>query len=471
MRRLVAILAVIALVVAACGTTDADPDETAADTTAPVAADIEFICHGAISSYSEDACASFAVGQTTASDELFTPTTGADRVEESTGFFHDCLYFPDHLMVFPDVALENPAQFSLREATIEDLQAIALGEEAEAVLDYLNDPDNQLGLYIRDPDVFEQGEVLEQDLEAADLFGLIDIIESDVLTASPHYELIPADPHWKYGPHDLAASIPGVWEDLKVTNPSSPSDNRPLVIIDTGGIGQTDPVAVNLGFSDPNQETEVSVLPAVAGHGMFAGSIARQFNPELTIDVYRAGGPMSEISIQAALIRAGLLGEFPRADAVDVVNLSLGSYPCREDDPALGLIKAISDLPAGVHVVAASGNDNIDENGDGVGDGHPTMFPASLGSSSLHPALPSALTDNGIDLDVLSTRVTAVGAFDSDGAEAFWSNPAEVLAPGSEVVGWYEHANTVPGLAVWSGTSFAAPHFAACLASGACTPP
>jgi hypothetical protein len=249
--------------------------------------------------------------------------------------------------------------------------------------------------------------------------------------ASPHYLLKPAGT-WKYGPYDTATNVPGTWQfgDLESTGPG-PNDGR-LVIIDTGGNGPDTDIGV--ASSEPERPGED---PRVVGHGTFAASIALQYNPGLSVEIYRASledGTMSEATVTGALFRAFDVPpnqETAVIPAGTVVNLSLGTYPCGPDFQPLGLSLSMSN-----QVVAASGND---------GSGHvpDQLYPAS------HP------------------DVVGVSSLTTGWMNASWANRGEVYAPGEHVVGWY-HDGTDGGLAAWSGTSFAAPHRAACIASGYC---
>lgn len=445
-HRRLSVAVAVAIVAAACGggggstTTTAaavdGPDTTQTtvedtpETTAAVPGEvsIEQDCVPA-DGYPGPACANYADAESLPQNDSAFPILGEFLFDSLS-----CIAFPDHVFAFPDNDAFIPA--NLEPITVDDLAEIGIAD-AESVIAYLDEV--PLGLFRITDD--------------ADLFEVIADIETGSagsVMASPHYLLTPT-PTWKYGPHGVATRIPGDFGDLGTTGVSG-ADRR-VVIMDTGTTG--DPTVVGIGPAEP----ELNVDPFVAGHGSFAASIARQFNPELEIAVYNAagGGLLSEASIIDALQRSS-----PASD--EVVNLSLGTYPCTGEDPTLGLIQVLSTLPEGVEVVAASGNDGIDP-----------MLPASLG---FEPQLTTPeqmlqfelFAANGIDLNALSSRITAVGALDREGNMTSWSNGAELYAPGEHVVGWY-HDGSEASLAVWSGTSFAAPHFAACLASGVCTAP
>ena len=432
MRRLLIILAVFALMVAACdpGDDTEGAETTAAGTTSPTP-DAWPTCFKPAAFYSEDeACANLDP------EESEVRGQEAEAVEIIGGVFldtrpngdpldHFCEIQEDH--VFVVLAQDfNPADFSLEPVSAEQLSftgelADEEAESAEAALGLY--AELQLGLFL----ITDGAEVLTR----------VDEIQESGFEASPHYVLAPT-PTWKYGPHTTVETLTGWhWSQLPTTGEDA-SGSR-VVVIDTGALG--DPGAeIGVGEAEP----EGNVPNSVQGHGVFAASIVKQFNHSLSVDLYRAGfmdGTLTEASVTAALVRAGPV-------EADVVNLSLGTYICAEEYGSLGLTAVLSNLDDTVHIVAASGNDaESDPN-------HPTMYPAILGVGS----------------GTLAGQITAVGALDVTGNRAVWSNAAEVEAPGENLVGWYHDGNT-GGLAVWSGTSFAAPHFAACLASGLCEMP
>lgn len=448
MRKSATLLVCIALIASACGGETGD-DST---TTTGEPADVERICVEDAARYGPDgACANFARDESVTS-EVRVGGSAVDLPADLQNFVvvppdaqnedDFCLVVPNQVFVFPD-NVENlilPGLVSITEVDPEELE-IEISEDFLAFLE-----DSPLGLYVTTD-------------EQPDIFSAIDAVEDQndgAVVASPHYVLTPAPPSWTYGPSGTAQRISGTFGELAKTGPETADDGR-VVIVDTGA-----PRGTALNLEDP--EPEASAAPEVAGHGLFAASVARQFNDALDIDVYSAdlGGPAPESAVVDALHRAAPSGN-------DVVSLSLGTYGCGDENPPLGLIQVLSEL-SGVRVAAASGN-------DGYAD--LMLWPASAGIlGSITGLNLEVLEAAGIDLNDLRARVTAVGSMNRKGVRSDWSNRAEslasdepVLAPGEDVVGLYNDGSGQPGLAVWSGTSFATPHFAACLASGVCTPP
>ncbi|HUG09067.1 MAG TPA: S8/S53 family peptidase [Acidimicrobiia bacterium] len=437
MRRLLAILALIALIVAACGGENGST-ETAQDTSpAPGSWPT---CFTPAAFYSADkACANLDpdASEATGHEALAFDHAGGQLLEvrpDRTPLDHACLVHPNQVFVTPQEDFD-PVQYGME--PVEPAQLFFSEPESEDELgEELEDAQAVIAQYE------ELGVGLFQITDGGDLLTRIDQILGDGFDASPHYVIAPA-PTWKYGPHTAVRALTGWnWSQLPITREDGAAapveDGARVVVIDTGATGN--PVSdIGLGVAEP----EGDVDPFVKGHGVFAASIVKQFNPALTVDLYRAGfedGTLTEASVTAALLRAAPAGKA-------VVNFSLGTYECAVEYGSVGLTAILSNLPDTVRIVAASGNDAEKL------PNHPTMFPARLGMDGSMPG-----------------KVVAVGALDITGNRAVWSNEAQVDAPGENLIGWY-HDGTTGGLAVWSGTSFAAPHFAACIASELCEMP
>jgi hypothetical protein len=319
--------------------------------------------------------------------------------------------------------------------------------------------------------------------DGADMFTVIGDLEDDYeVQASPHYIMAPAQ-IWKYGPAGIANEFGGSWKDLEDNQIVDPDlGGGRVVIIDTGGVADDLDDNSRPALNVQSADSEPGGLDLIVeGHGQFAASIVNRYNPRLTIEIRSAS---FEIDGLAYLTELGVVDAIGRAEPGDgeVVNMSLGGYPCRTDDPFIGMAVGLSIMPhevtstdAGsgqatdiselsVTFVAASGN-----------DGEPyAMYPAQLAFDKLDMILGSPpdselgeLIEQLGGFSGIQPPVWAVGAADANGDRAVFSNEAQVYVPGVDVVGWYEPGQ---GLAAWSGTSFAAPRFAACVASGACPP-
>jgi hypothetical protein len=347
---------------------------------------------------------------------------------------HFCLYLEGQALVRvrdvdgnPILGLSeepfDPEAFGFVEAEANDLFLSGeAGDETAAANDVLEFW-RQGGL-----DAFELSESDAPD--APDLLSVIAAVHDEGFQAAPHYLLQPAG-FWRYGPYSSVARLDPalVWDDLDSTGPTGAPAGSRLVVIDTGA---SDLSGIGITVTEPEVDDSVAypLDSREVGHGTFAASIAKQYNPSLNVEVYRANwmdGTFDEASVVAAFQRA-------EVDNETVVSLSAGTYPCSTDYNPLGLGLAMSS-----QVVAASGND---------GSNHvpQQLYPAS------------------------HSDVIGVSAFDVAWDEATWANHGEVYAPGEDVVGWYDNG-TGGSLAAWSGTSFATPHYAACIASEVCATP
>ncbi|HEY0638483.1 MAG TPA: S8 family serine peptidase, partial [Pseudonocardiaceae bacterium] len=203
------------------------------------------------------------------------------------------------------------------------------------------------------------------------------------------------------------------------------------------------------------------VLNTHYGHGTFITGIIRQLAPDarvLGVRVMHADGVVHEHDLLLALrglvrrVRAAQAEDDPAA-MVDVVTLSLGYYD--EEDTAAGspLAAVVDELAnLGVTVVAAAGND-------------------ATGRAFLPAAMPG---------------VESVGALNPNGSKALFSNDGTWVRrwrPGAAVISTFPQLTQGPyppmvdltelgrqvldpddftgGFAMWHGTSFAAPVFAA----------
>jgi hypothetical protein len=348
------------------------------------------------------------------------PAASLEGIEEG----HCCEYLEDQALILaPDVDPrdyeEFGAEFGFEPATANDLfLSLEPGDDdlaaAEEVLAFWSAQD--LGAF----------ELINPD---EDLFNAINEVRTAGFAAAPHYLLQPAG-FWRYGPYSRVATIdPALaWDDLEVTGPIGAPEGGRLVVIDTGANSDLSGIGITVTEREVDPSAAYPLDPRVVGHGTFAASIAKQYNPGLDVELYRANfreGTFNEASLTEAFMRVPDV-------ANAVVSLSAGTYPCggAEWEP-LGIQLALSG-----QVVAASGNDGSNHMPE-------QLYPASR------------------------PDVIGVSAYDVNWTPAAWANPGEVYAPGEDVVGWYSDGNT-GSLAVWSGSSFATPHHAACIASGFC---
>ena len=344
------------------------------------------------------------------------------------GLEHFVLVHPDQVVIkvpvgvtidFDQFGLQpvEPRDFFLSEEVADDDL-----EEAQRVLEFLGEEVDGHTVVIqklKNPD--------------DDLFQTINRVQEKTgFPASPHYLMKPA-PKWRYGPHGNVARLDPAdkWSDLKVTGPDSAAPSGRVIVIDTGGNGNLSAIGISVAEPEPNPNPPNGLLPEAVGHGTFAASIAKKYNPGLNVELYRASGP------GGVLDEAWIVAAFRRAQPAsgDVLSLSFGTYPAGPKYDPLIFPRALDiAFKAGARVVAASGND---------GPGHvPTqLYPAS------------------------QWNVIGVSALDKTWSPPVWANAGDVYAPGVDVVSWY-HDKTAGSLAVWSGTSFATPYHAACLASG-----
>jgi hypothetical protein len=177
------------------------------------------------------------------------------------------------------------------------------------------------------------------------------------------------------------------------------------------------------------------VLDIYDSHGVAVAGVVAARAPSATVrvrDVLNELGDVDEWSL-IDVVRSTLRNE----PGIDIVNLSLGGTTSN-DQPPIELGALLDEFP-GVIFVAAAGNNGL---------------------ASTHPVWPAAFDG-----------VIGVGALDAAGTgRAPFSNPypsADIWAPGTDVLTAfgsgpldYDGApgGTFTGMAIWSGTSFAAPY-------------
>jgi hypothetical protein len=222
--------------------------------------------------------------------------------------------------------------------------------------------------------------------------------------------------------------------------------NGVIVAVIDGGFAPKDPGRTDgwlddvWGPADGDEALDADAVPGLdagAGHGTFVAGVVRQVAPAASIRQYRvlnSCGFGSQWRLKNAIMTAV-------EDGCQVINLSVGNDP--GDYPSPALTACLHTIPDQVVVVAASGN---------AGSGSPTM-PAS------------------------HHRVLAVGALEGSLSPARWSNHGPWLdfsCVGEGIVSTFVtgsepspqdteielSSTTFAGpnpVALWSGTSFAAP--------------
>ena len=248
---------------------------------------------------------------------------------------------------------------------------------------------------------------------------------------SPATPPAPADPCWAAGPPGEAPSgrvglIDTGFADFSGTAEAGRDQ----------GIDQA-PVSVDVPDADPVDGR----LDWEAGHGTFIAGQIRHALPGGTIVVLKGldgFGSIEEADLGHLMVLIDRRG-------IDVLNLSLGGYALDDERPA-GVAAALARLvyQRDVVVVAAAGNKGVDR-----------------------PFWPAA-----------SKHVVAVGALNEAGGWPAWftnfGSWVDACAPGVDRCSWFFRFNggldavPLPDVvedydywATWSGTSFAAPQFAA----------
>jgi hypothetical protein len=250
----------------------------------------------------------------------------------------------------------------------------------------------------------------------------------DAFAVSPNYVFRPS-PRWR--------GTPG---DLKTQADANGQVPRPIFTPEVGIL-----VVDIFGSSDP----------AVGGHGEFISHLIERLTgatPEKRGVQFSGWSFENDTWSVVAAMRSGVM-----TGRVGVVNLSIGTYPCQvvpednEQEPIVSapglLLDELTRLreESGVTFVAAAGNDAHEPT-------DPRFYPAGYAGEA-------------------GTRdfVTSVGALG-------WSEAGRWYA--ADFTNIFDFNVWAPGVAVvseidgdayaWSGTSFAAPHVAACVAAGQC---
>lgn len=199
------------------------------------------------------------------------------------------------------------------------------------------------------------------------------------------------------------------------------------------------------GGDEPLDADPIPGLDVGAGHGTFVSGIIRQVAPDCSIRQYRAVNSMG-FGSQWRLVKAILEAI---DDGCSIINLSVGSDP--GDLPSPAISACLHMVPDGVLVVGAAGN---------AGSGKPTL-PASHHRTICVGALdanlaPAPWSNHGPWVNFSCVGVGIISTF-VEGAEPE-STDADAELPRTT----FEGPNPV---ALWAGTSFAAPQVSGWLAA------
>ncbi len=297
----------------------------------------------------------------------------------------------------------------------------------------------------------------------SDVPRIVDLLLQAGYVASPVYVYLPG-PEWEFGPAD--AKQPVTAESAPALEPFE-TEPWSIAVVDFFG-------------SDPSH--------AMYGHGPFIVSTVEQLSDAVPtiaeIDLHLYGTDVKYVADSLAVLTA--LNE--AADlGYDIVNLSFGTYPVLPSQIPVELFHGISRIlekNGDVMITAAAGN-----SGHTKAEPKGWFYPAAMGLPEFAKAVKSdaqfaswwhavqtgktkqisakeanrVLSANPQIYSVGATTAGTEFSADADDKAAF-SNEAEVYAPGEHVVAYIDN---VPYQ--WSGTSFAAPWFATCLAANLLT--
>lgn len=424
--KLIALVLALVLVSAACG----DDDDSDGTTTTAAADETTTTAAAATTTAAADETTTTAAATTTqGSDSASYPWVSLGANADQVPEVFDDLEYGAHQLQAPCADCGQPITPSLPKGTqATELDAcgggpvlywqnelIVQSEDPEGEFSdiFVEDITPQLVLSDEEGDVYPPTE--PQD-DGSHLFKLItiDVSVDDALGehpgVSPNYEYVAAPP-WKFGPGDQKVLVTS-----DADMPNELFSGGSVTVVDTFGAKEDQ---------------------ALDGHGEFIASLIEALtgkSPEEVpldfVDKSARFGPKwprnDSMAVAAALRKAGTLSP-------EVVNLSFGTYLCTDEQLVSGELAALQDEKT---VVAAAGNDGFAEDG-------PAFFPAS-GAIGVGAAGRTGDPDDGWRVADFSNRSAVVE----------W-------APGVAVV------SEIGGdLYQWSGTSFAAPMIAACLAAG-----
>ena len=281
-----------------------------------------------------------------------------------------------------------------------------------------------------------------------DALGYVVELLAAGIPAWPHYA-VNLGARWKYGPATVPIPVPS-----SASLPNLTTSRRPITVtvIDAFGVKAPD---------------------GAAGHGEFIVGILRRLGvPASEVNAQFYGSPISSEMEIASLIADGInnvsLGtgacvvqegsEFPDGSEVPDLNED-GDTEDTLALPPIVLARAIIEKSS--FVVAAAGNDS--EAGESC---LPPWVPAAYADFDLYfpqDSLPVAIADQYTGV---AEKVVSVGASGNPdiGNRASFSNCgcSTIFAPGIGIIS--DHPEMDEDLAVWSGSSFAAPIIAGLIA-------
>jgi hypothetical protein len=269
------------------------------------------------------------------------------------------------------------------------------------------------------------------------------------LRLTPNHVLFTAE-EWTYSP----ATEPRVAQVLPLPRDDGPASRVSVAVVDSGvpeGVTEN-PLLATLDVTWDEEEPwpyagSYPVLTFPEGHGSFVAGVVLLGAPGAEVRSYLAAdqdGVTDEWFLGTQIELA--LGQSP-----DVVNLSLGSTS-RKDEPLLGLgsLAKAASADGGPIIVAAAGNL------DSCRRFWPAAESWAIGVAAVYrprgsePPVRAWFSDYGPWVDVCAVGVDVVSAYEA--------HPYRPVHEPSELR-YFE------GAALWSGTSFAAPHVAAAVAS------
>jgi hypothetical protein len=283
------------------------------------------------------------------------------------------------------------------------LHVVELADDAKAVPDVLEDLDTRLGVGVATPD------------------HLIHVTDKAKVTWCMSKEPAPSAA-------DGVPSFSG--------NEESNGRTGLVVVVDTGSLEEV--IGEHAWLTGVTGEEEPATVGHYTGHGTFIAGVVRTYAPAADVRV------LAVLSIGGAAFESDVVNGLTRALdlAPDVINLSAGTRT-RRDVPLLSFEvfweQRLSQLK-GTVLVAAAGND-----GD-RGPFWPAAFPWAVSVGALDESADerAGFSNYGSWVDVYALGTDVANAYPA-GDYTYREPPLT------------DQTTTFDGIAIWSGTSFAAP--------------